>query len=141
MAKRVMSDLDGLPLPDLYYNKNGKIIVRLPDDEDTQQPRYLTVAEYQKMVRKPHKPLISYSHLPVSMLMFGLRDGDDTTAAADASEDDDGEEAEPDSNDHEVYCICKKTLPSNVEFVGCENKDCPIGWFHLPCVGLKSVVS
>ncbi|KAM6987123.1 inhibitor of growth protein 3 [Aplochiton taeniatus] len=32
------------------------------------------------------------------------------------------------------YCICNQV--SYGEMVGCDNKDCPIEWFHYGCVGL-----
>ncbi|WAR26318.1 ING3-like protein [Mya arenaria] len=32
------------------------------------------------------------------------------------------------------YCLCNQV--SYGEMVGCDNDDCPIEWFHYPCVGL-----
>lgn len=34
-----------------------------------------------------------------------------------------------------THCICQKE--DHGWMVECENKDCPIGWFHYTCVGLK----
>jgi inhibitor of growth protein 5 len=40
------------------------------------------------------------------------------------------------SNDTEpIYCICKKVAYG--EMVACDNEDCPIEWFHYPCVNLS----
>lgn len=33
-----------------------------------------------------------------------------------------------------IYCICKGV--SHGQMIACENKDCPIEWFHFGCVGL-----
>jgi hypothetical protein len=33
------------------------------------------------------------------------------------------------------YCICKGV--SYGDMVCCDNEECPIEWFHFPCVGLK----
>lgn len=32
------------------------------------------------------------------------------------------------------YCICGKT--SYGKMIECDNRDCPIGWFHYECLGL-----
>ncbi|VDD95764.1 unnamed protein product [Enterobius vermicularis] len=34
-----------------------------------------------------------------------------------------------------VYCVCRQVSFGNM--VMCDNKDCPIEWFHFGCVGLK----
>lgn len=33
-----------------------------------------------------------------------------------------------------LYCTCKQV--SYGQMIGCENTDCPIEWFHFPCVGI-----
>ncbi|XP_048580525.1 inhibitor of growth protein 4 [Nematostella vectensis] len=33
-----------------------------------------------------------------------------------------------------TYCICHQV--SYGEMIGCDNMECPIEWFHFPCVGL-----
>lgn len=38
-----------------------------------------------------------------------------------------------------VYCYCKQI--SFGAMVACENQDCPIEWFHFPCVNLIEAVS
>ncbi|XP_067945847.1 inhibitor of growth protein 5-like [Watersipora subatra] len=35
-----------------------------------------------------------------------------------------------------TYCICHQV--SYGEMIGCDNNDCPIEWFHFPCVSLTS---
>jgi len=35
-----------------------------------------------------------------------------------------------------TYCICHQV--SYGEMIGCDNNDCPIEWFHFPCVNLTS---
>lgn len=42
---------------------------------------------------------------------------------------------QPDPNEPR-YCLCNQV--SYGEMVGCDNEDCPIEWFHYPCVGLTS---
>jgi inhibitor of growth protein 5 len=34
-----------------------------------------------------------------------------------------------------VYCICKQV--SFGDMIACDNEDCPIEWFHYPCVNLS----
>lgn len=34
-----------------------------------------------------------------------------------------------------VYCICKQVAYG--EMIACDNEDCPIEWFHYPCVNLS----
>ena len=41
----------------------------------------------------------------------------------------------PDPNEP-LYCTCQQV--SFGEMIACDNKDCPIEWFHFPCVDLKS---
>lgn len=35
-----------------------------------------------------------------------------------------------------IYCHCRQV--GFGEMVGCDNRDCPIEWFHLDCVGLSA---
>lgn len=35
-----------------------------------------------------------------------------------------------------TYCICQQV--SYGEMVACDNRDCPIEWFHFGCVGLAA---
>ena len=44
-------------------------------------------------------------------------------------------EAETDDGS-EVYCLCRRI--SYGEMIACDNRDCPIEWFHLGCVGLTT---
>jgi hypothetical protein len=57
----------------------------------------------------------------------------------DANDDPDVDEnAEQDGEeDEERYCYCNQV--SYGEMVACDNDDCPRQWFHLACIGLKSV--
>eukprot|EP01040_Poterioochromonas_malhamensis_P011634 gene11634-12693_t len=34
-----------------------------------------------------------------------------------------------------VYCLCKQVAYG--EMIACDNEDCPIEWFHYPCVNLS----
>eukprot|EP01125_Pyxidicula_operculata_P021908 TRINITY_DN874_c0_g1_i1.p2 TRINITY_DN874_c0_g1~~TRINITY_DN874_c0_g1_i1.p2 ORF type:complete len:171 (+),score=17.40 TRINITY_DN874_c0_g1_i1:699-1211(+) len=34
-----------------------------------------------------------------------------------------------------LYCTCRRV--SFGQMIGCDNKDCPIEWFHFECVGIK----
>ncbi|SSD60877.1 related to Transcriptional regulatory protein PHO23 [Saccharomycodes ludwigii] len=36
-----------------------------------------------------------------------------------------------------LYCYCNNVAYG--EMVGCDGKDCQIEWFHLPCIGLKTL--
>lgn len=36
-----------------------------------------------------------------------------------------------------TYCICGQV--SYGEMIACDNDDCPIKWFHIECIGLKSL--
>lgn len=38
-----------------------------------------------------------------------------------------------DDND-ELYCFCQQK--SFGRMVGCDNQECPFGWFHFDCVGI-----
>ena len=49
-------------------------------------------------------------------------------------EEDDEEGA---GEDEERYCYCEG--PSYGEMVACDNDDCPRQWFHIECLGLKTV--
>lgn len=49
------------------------------------------------------------------------------------------EDEEVDEQDDRTYCYCNQ--PSFGEMVGCENSDCPREWFHIQCLGLKTVPS
>jgi hypothetical protein len=42
---------------------------------------------------------------------------------------------EPVDPDEPKYCHCQRI--SFGDMVACENEECPIEWFHFPCVGLK----
>ena len=53
-----------------------------------------------------------------------------------ATADDEEEEHEP-ADDDERYCYCQGV--SYGEMVACDRDDCPRQWFHLECIGLKSV--
>ena len=35
-----------------------------------------------------------------------------------------------------TYCLCQQV--SYGEMIGCDNQDCPIEWFHFPCMALTS---
>ena len=48
-------------------------------------------------------------------------------------------EEEEDETDDKVYCYCNQ--PSYGEMVGCENETCKREWFHIACLGLKTVPS
>lgn len=53
------------------------------------------------------------------------------TAADDANGMDDG------GGDEQKYCLCNRV--SFGEMIACDNEECPYEWFHLECVGLKSI--
>lgn len=64
------------------------------------------------------------------------------TSDLDADVDGDAEaEAEPEDDEDEdnekLYCYCKQ--PSHGEMVACENEDCEHEWFHIGCLGLKTL--
>lgn len=42
--------------------------------------------------------------------------------------------AEAPVNSEPVYCICKRIAFG--EMIACDNEDCPVEWFHYPCVNL-----
>ncbi|GAA6013434.1 hypothetical protein JCM10207_008843 [Rhodosporidiobolus poonsookiae] len=42
-----------------------------------------------------------------------------------------------DEADKTLYCFCQRV--SFGEMIGCDNDECEHEWFHLPCVGLKSI--
>lgn len=50
-----------------------------------------------------------------------------------SASEDEGE----DETDDKVYCYCSQ--PSYGEMVGCENPTCKREWFHISCLGLKTV--
>lgn len=58
------------------------------------------------------------------------------TREREVSEDEDDE---VDEQDDRAYCYCSQ--PSYGEMVGCENSECPREWFHISCLGLKTVPS
>ncbi|KWU45518.1 hypothetical protein RHOSPDRAFT_6462, partial [Rhodotorula sp. JG-1b] len=39
--------------------------------------------------------------------------------------------------DKTLYCFCQRV--SFGEMIACDAPDCEHEWFHLPCVGLKSI--
>jgi hypothetical protein len=41
------------------------------------------------------------------------------------------------SVNEEHYCFCRGAMMGNM--VNCENPACPFQWFHLECVGLRSI--
>ncbi|KIV98090.1 hypothetical protein, variant [Exophiala mesophila] len=51
--------------------------------------------------------------------------------------EDEDEENEMAEEDEERYCYCQGV--SYGEMVACDKPDCPMQWFHLDCIGLKSV--
>jgi len=51
-------------------------------------------------------------------------------------EEEEGED-ENEADDEERYCYCQGV--SYGEMVACDRDDCPRQWFHLECIGLKSV--
>ncbi|KAL9965941.1 hypothetical protein ACROYT_G029808 [Oculina patagonica] len=36
--------------------------------------------------------------------------------------------------EEDVYCFCQQ--PEFGDMIACDNKQCPIEWFHYPCVGI-----
>lgn len=58
----------------------------------------------------------------------------DIGAANQGDEDEDNDVAD---EDEERYCYCQGV--SYGEMVACDKPDCPRQWFHLDCIGLKSV--
>ncbi len=59
-----------------------------------------------------------------------------TDVQLDAAEEDE-DEHEAAEDDEERYCYCQGV--SYGEMVACDRDDCPRQWFHLDCIGLKSV--
>ncbi len=59
-----------------------------------------------------------------------------TPPAEDDAESDEGA-ADGEGEDEERYCYCEG--PSYGEMVACDNDDCPRQWFHIECLGLKTV--
>ena len=53
------------------------------------------------------------------------------------AEEEEEEEHEAAEDDEERYCYCQGV--SYGEMVACDRDDCPRQWFHLDCIGLKSV--
>ncbi|KIW14224.1 hypothetical protein PV08_07006 [Exophiala spinifera] len=53
------------------------------------------------------------------------------------NEDDDAADGDGEHEDEERYCYCQGV--SYGEMVACDKADCPRQWFHLECIGLKSV--
>lgn len=51
-------------------------------------------------------------------------------------DDDELDEEEEDPNEPK-YCYCGRG--SYGEMIACDNEDCSVEWFHLPCTGLKTV--
>jgi hypothetical protein len=75
-----------------------------------------------------------------------LKDESDTTNSNTSPErgagmhevEDDGEDNDAAAeDDEERYCYCQGV--SYGEMVACDKPDCPRQWFHLECIGLKSV--
>jgi len=64
-------------------------------------------------------------------------EGTTSNGVDDTGHDEDDDEAENGGDDDERYCYCDGV--SYGEMVACDNKDCPREWFHLDCIGLKSV--
>lgn len=60
-----------------------------------------------------------------------------TSSIADDGGDNDDISEDNAGEDEEKYCYCQGV--SYGEMVACDNKDCPREWFHLECIGLKSV--
>jgi hypothetical protein len=145
LGEPVKSVLDGATIEDLFYDKQGLIRVRLPDDVETGSARFLSLNDYCRLVGSKHKPLLSYNHHPVAMLFFGLDaqvvepvKGAKDTAVKDL-DGDDGEGYDP--TDDGSNCYCKQRLPITIPFIGCENDKCPISWFHIKCVNMDKSVS
>ncbi|PSR73422.1 hypothetical protein PHLCEN_2v10714 [Hermanssonia centrifuga] len=61
-------------------------------------------------------------------------EADEDAEGEDDVEEDVGEES-GDAEDKSLYCVCQKM--SYGEMIGCDNPDCRMQWFHLPCVNLK----
>ncbi|KIX97371.1 uncharacterized protein Z520_06823 [Fonsecaea multimorphosa CBS 102226] len=59
------------------------------------------------------------------------------THAGDVDVDEDEETGDGVEEDEERYCYCQGV--SYGEMVACDRDDCPRQWFHLECIGLKSV--
>ena len=43
-----------------------------------------------------------------------------------------------DSEEEGIWCSCQQHIEDS-QLIGCDNANCPIQWFHLPCVGLTVV--
>ncbi len=122
------------------------------DSDDDEEANFDDVSVHEKRSAPPRKASeAAKSTLTSANLSDGsdVEDGEVIEAPAVAADNVDyfGEGAVNDgedeyrSDDDGTSCYCKKRLPKSIEFVGCENEECPIGWFHLPCVKLNAVVS
>lgn len=100
-------------------------------------------------MKRPHKKSVSLSGFPpLATSTQRLKDETDAPNSTTSSErggvdnengedGEDGEDIEPAEDDEERYCYCQGV--SYGEMVACDKPDCPRQWFHLECIGLKSV--
>jgi hypothetical protein len=110
-------------------------------------------------MKRPHKKSASLSFpagMPVTSTTQRLRDENDPpTKSSTPSErgaatsnntpnpaevpgaEEEEEEHDAGEDDEERYCYCQGV--SYGEMVACDRDDCPRQWFHLECIGLKSV--
>lgn len=100
-------------------------------------------------VKRSHKKSGSVASTfqgPATSTQQRLNNETDTTKSNTPSErdvsrlelgEDEEEELDGAEEDEERYCYCQGV--SYGEMVACDKDDCPRQWFHLECIGLKSV--
>lgn len=100
-------------------------------------------------MKRSHKSSGSISTLPPGIIGTIQRQKEETETTKSSTpsevgagkEEEEEEEEEEDNDaaeeDEERYCYCQGV--SYGEMVACDKPDCPRQWFHLDCIGLKSV--
>lgn len=123
----------GLPMK-RSHKKNGSLSVfasgpgsatdRTKDENETPLSATPSISDKDKDLDKGRDPL-------------GLGLGLGVENEREDEDDHDAGDGDAENEDEERYCYCQGV--SYGEMVACDKPDCPRQWFHLDCIGLKSV--
>ena len=102
--------------------KGGKLSQTESEDEDA-------VTEKKSIIKKKKKASIKDEESKKNNVAVGGPTANGSASVADIPIVD-----MPVDPNEPTYCLCQQV--SYGEMIGCDNQDCPIEWFHFPCMAL-----
>ena len=82
-----------------------------------------------ELIGKVHSQLQPANVLQEQPVHTNVSVNNDSTSNAPATSDD----------DELVICVCRQIYRKTDNVIGCDNKNCPYGWLHFKCAGIKRI--